>query len=228
MEKQFLFSQSCCIAQSSQVQERGWAVGLSWAACVEISEAAVHWIPKCAHRLLAWKNVGSIKQGLFEAVVEVLICSSVSSLSASCAQGGPCCAWLRAAHTAAWSEEHNQGKSMLSLCKQFPRFILFMDSFQSAWKEPPFCMTFNVCLADTGLGGSEFRCLETANTISDSTYALIGDCLEKSSLKRLNEDNLRISFKWVIVQSKKNVNLVPPVAVWVSHSDYPVLKSTNH
>lgn len=48
------------------------------------------------------------------------------------------------------------GKIYVVPLKQFPRFILFMDSFQSAWKEPPFCMTFNVCLADTGLGAQNF------------------------------------------------------------------------
>lgn len=84
-------------------------------------------------------------QGLFAAVVEVLIRAVVSSLAAPWARDGPCCGWLRAARAAAGSEGHNQGKSVLSICKQFPRSVLLpTDSYQCGWKEPYLCTTLIV------------------------------------------------------------------------------------
>lgn len=142
------------MAQSSQVQQRGLAVGQSWATYLAISEATVHWIHKCAHQLLAWKHVGSVKQGIFSAVVEVLIRSVVSSLAAPWARGGPCCAGLRAAQAAAGSEGHNQGEPVLFLYRQFPRSVfLLVASFQSAWKELPFCTTLTVEFGCLWVGG---------------------------------------------------------------------------
>lgn len=140
MEKQFLFSHSCCVAQSSQVQERGLAVGQSWAAYLEISEAAIHRIPKCAHQLLAWKHVGSIKQGLFAAVAEVLI--TLLSLP-----------WLHPGHRMALAVPGSglhlqlQGQkdtTRESLCHPSASRVPDLSScFHSAWKEPPFCTTFD-------------------------------------------------------------------------------------
>lgn len=58
--------QSCWMAESPQVQERGLAVGQSWAAYLDVSEATVQMIPKCAHQWLAWKHVGPISQVLLQ------------------------------------------------------------------------------------------------------------------------------------------------------------------
>ena len=54
------------MAESPQVQHRGLAVGLSWAAYFGVSEATLQVIPKCAHQWLAWKRVGPIKKVLLQ------------------------------------------------------------------------------------------------------------------------------------------------------------------
>jgi len=46
------------MAEPPQVQERGLAAGLSWAASLEVSETTLQVILRCAHQWVAWQHVG--------------------------------------------------------------------------------------------------------------------------------------------------------------------------
>lgn len=220
MEQRFLFSQ-CLEFRAAGWQnlprskKRGLAVGLSWTAYLEVSEATLQVIFKCAYQWLAWKHVGPENKVL----LQQLLSSWCALLSLP---------RLHAGHEAAqavpdsglpaqlqgWRDRTREG-----LCG--PSASCFPGLSSSPW--PVFSLLERNLLSAYPLSiafgwhwvkGSKPCHPETAGTISYPAYVLIWSCLEKSGLKRLNEENLGIAFHQIIVQwNKENINLVPPVAV---------------
>lgn len=210
MEKQFLFSQSCCTIFPGPRKRSGSRTELGCTSSNLRSRSPLD--TQCAHQLLDWKHVGSTKQSLSAAVVEVLICSVVFCLAAPCARDA-----LAVSGSGLHVQLHSQDTTREDLCR--PSASSFPGLSSCSWtafsvlgRNLLSTRLWLLCFADIGSGVQNFTVWrQPAQSVT--AYALIADCLEKSSLKRLNENNLRISFNWVIMLWKKNVNLVPPVAV---------------